>query len=136
MIVYMLECHSPKSSHPLPLPLSPKVRYTHLCPFSCLAYRVVIFLKRKNGLTFYPSFRLEYHVAVQSLGRVRLLVTPWTAARQASLSFTISRSLPEFMSIESVMPSNHLILCCPLSLLSSVFPSIRVFSSEMAVHIR
>ena len=66
--------------------------------------------------------------------RVRLFVTPWTAALQASLSWTISQSLPKFMSIESVMPSNHLILC-PL-LLPSVFPSIRVFSNESAVSIR
>ena len=59
-------------------------------------------------------------------------VTP----RQASPSFTISRSLPKFMSIESVLPSNHLILCCPLLLLPSIFPSIRVFSSESVLHIR
>ena len=61
---------------------------------------------------------------------------PWTAARQASLSITNSRSLLKFMSIESVTPSNHLILCCPLLLLPSIFPSIRVFSSESALHIR
>ena len=69
-------------------------------------------------------------VAVQSPRRVQLFVTPWTAARQASLSFTISRSLPKFMSIESVMPSNHLTLCHPRLLLPSVFPSIRVFSND------
>ena len=63
-------------------------------------------------------------------------MTPWTVAHQASLSFTISRSLLRHMSIESVMLSNHLILCCPLLLLSSVFPSIRVFSSESTLHIR
>ena len=63
-------------------------------------------------------------------------MTPWTAARQASLSITNSRSLPKLMSIESVMPSNHLILCCPLLLLPSIFPSIRVFSNESALHIR
>ena len=74
--------------------------------------------------------------SVQSLSRVRLLVTPWTAARQASLSITNSRSLLKLMSIESVMPANHLILCCPLLLLPSVFPSIRVFSNESALHIR
>ena len=67
---------------------------------------------------------------------VRLLVTPWTAAHQASLSITNSRSLFKFMSIESVMLSNHLILCCPLLLLPSIFPSIGVFSSESALHIR
>ena len=64
------------------------------------------------------------------------LWTPWTAARQASLSVTNSQSLPKPMSIESVVPSNHLILCCPLLLLSSLFPSIRVFSNELALHIR
>ena len=67
---------------------------------------------------------------------VQLFTIPWTAACQASLSLTISRSLPKFMSIESVMPSIHLILCSPLFLLSSIFPSIKVFSNESAVHIR
>ena len=73
---------------------------------------------------------------VQLPSHVWLFVTPWTAAYQASLSLTISWSLPKFMSFESVMPSNHLILCCPLFLLPSIFPSIRVFSNELAVHIR
>ena len=67
-------------------------------------------------------------VVVQFLSRVWLFVTPWTAARQASLSFTISRNLLKFMSIESVMPSNHLILSRPLLLVPSIFPSIRAFS--------
>ena len=74
--------------------------------------------------------------SVQSLSRVRLFVTPWTVARQASLSITNSWSLLKLMTIESVMPSNHLILCHPLLLLPSVFPSIKVFSSESAFHIR
>ena len=74
--------------------------------------------------------------SVQLLSHVRLFETPWTAARQASLSITNSRSLPKLMSIESVMPSNHLILCCPLLLLPSIFPSIRVFSNESALSIR
>ena len=65
--------------------------------------------------------------AVPSLSRVRLFETPWTAAHKPSLSFTISRSLLKLVSIESAMPSNRLILCCPLLLLPSVFPSIRVF---------
>ena len=73
--------------------------------------------------------------SVQSLSRVRLFATPWTAARQASLSITNCRSLPKPMSIESVMPSNHLILWHPL-LLPSIFPSIRVFSNESALRIR
>ena len=66
---------------------------------------------------------------------VRLLVTSWTAAHQASLSFTISWSLLKLMSIESVMTSNHLMLCCPLLLLPSIFPSIRVFSNESALQL-
>ena len=74
--------------------------------------------------------------SVQSLSHVRLFATPWTAARQAFLSFTISWSLLKLMSIESVMPSNHFILCCPLLLLPSIFPSIRVFSSKSAFHNR
>ena len=76
--------------------------------------------------------------SVQSLSRVHLFATPWTAAPQASLSITNSLSLLKPMSIESVMPSNHLILCRPrpLLLLPSIFPSIRVFSSELALCIR
>ena len=72
----------------------------------------------------------------QLLSRVWLFETPWTAAHQASLSITNTRSLLKLMSIESVMPSNHLILCCPLLLLLSIFPSIRVFSNESSLHIR
>ena len=74
--------------------------------------------------------------SVQSLSHVRLFATPWTAARQASLSITNSWSLLKLMSIESVMPSNHLILCHPLLLLPSIFPSIRVFSNESVLCIR
>ena len=73
---------------------------------------------------------------VQLLSHVWLFVTPWTAARQTSLSFTISQSLIKPMSVELVMPSNHLILCHPLLLLPSVFPNIRVFSNELALCIR
>ena len=75
-------------------------------------------------------------VVVQLLSCVQFFATPCTAARQASLSFTISQSFLKLMSIESVMPSNHLILCHLLLLLPSIFPSIRVFSSESALHIR
>ena len=74
--------------------------------------------------------------SVQSLSCVQFFLTPWTAAHQASLSITNSPSLLKLMSIESVMPSNHLILCRPLLLLPSIFPSIRVFSNESALHIR
>ena len=82
-----------------------------------------------------PSRRCM-QLVVQLSSRVRLFVTPWTAACQASLSLTISQSLPKFMSTESVMSSNHLILCCSLLLLPSIFPSIRVFSNESALRIR
>ena len=74
--------------------------------------------------------------SVQLLSHVRPFATPWTAACQVSLSITNSRSLPKLMAIESVMPSNHLILCCPLLLQPSIFPSIRVFSNESALCIR
>ena len=76
------------------------------------------------------------YVSVQLLSHVQLFVTPWTAALQASLSITSSQSLPKLMSIESVMPSNHLIFSRPLLLPPSVFPSIRVFSNESALRIR
>ena len=74
--------------------------------------------------------------SVQSLSHVRLFGTPWTVACQASLSITNSWSLLKLMSIESVMPSNHLILCCPLLLPPSIFPSFSVFSNESILHIR
>ena len=76
------------------------------------------------------------YVAVQALSHVRLFATPWTAARQASLSITNSQGLRRLMSVELVMPSNHLILCHPLLLLPSIFPSISVFSNGSALRIR
>ena len=85
-----------------------------------------------NGFFFKPMFSFS---SVQLLSRVQPFAIPWTAAHQASLSITNSQSLLRLMSIESVMPSNHLILCHPL-LLPSIFPSIRVFSSESVLHIR
>ena len=90
-------------------------------------YRITI--KQFANLNWYVS-------SVQSLSRVQLFKTPWTAACQASLSITNSWSLLKLMSIELVIPSNHLILCHPLLLLPSVFPSIRVFSDESVLHIR
>ena len=87
----------------------------------------------------YRSFFDHHFSLVQSLSRVQLFVTPWTAARQASLSFTIFRSLPKLMSIESVMPSSHLILCRPLLLLPSIFPASgpfpmsQIFSSGQSI---
>ena len=77
-----------------------------------------------------------YFGAVQLLGRVCLFAAPWTAALQASLPFTISQTLLKLMSIETVIRPNHLILCRPFLLLPSVFPGIRVFSSESAFHIK
>ena len=79
---------------------------------------------------------MELVQLVQSLSHVRLFVTSWTAARQASLSITNSWSLLKLMSVESVTPSNHLILCRPLLFLPSIFPSIRVFANESALRIR
>ena len=78
-----------------------------------------------------------YHQSsVQLLGRVQLFAAPWTATCQASLPFTISWSLLKLLSIESMTPSNHLVLCCPLFLLPSIFPSIKVSSYESALRIR
>ena len=79
---------------------------------------------------------LTYFVVVQSLSCDQLFATPWTAAHEASLSITMSQSLPKLMSTESVILSNHLFLCCPLLLLPSVFLNIRVLSSESALCIR
>ena len=87
-----------------------------------------IFLRSQNHANQFSS--------VQSLSRVRLFVTPWTATCQAALSITNSRSPPMPMSIELMMPSNHLILCRPLLFLPSIFPSIRVFSNESVFRIR
>ena len=127
MAGYMFPCFSLQLSHPLlPLPamstslfsvsVSPlfPCKYIHQCHISI--FHVVA-------------------VVVQLPSCVRLFTTTRTAAHQASLSLTISQSLPKFMSIESMMPSNHLILYHPLLLLSSVFPSIRVFSSESVLRI-
>ena len=91
---------------------------------------------RKNKLAQNTqASRIARFSSVQSLSHVQLFATPWTAARQASLSITNSQSLLKLMSIELVMPSNHLILCRPLLLPLSVVPSIRVFSSESVLHI-
>ena len=90
-------------------------------------------LRARTGPTCFSTF--PFHL-VQLLSRVHLFVTPWTTAHQASLSITNPQSPPKPMSIESVMPSNHLILCCPLLLLPSIFPSIRIFSNKTVLHIR
>ena len=84
----------------------------------------------------HKEISVDLFTSVQSLSRVRLFAASWTAARQASLSITISRSLLKLMSIESVMPSNHLILCHALLLLPSIFPSIRVSSNKLVLCIK
>ena len=89
-----------------------------------------------QGITIRVSGFYSMVSSIQSLSRVWLFATPWTAARQASLSITKCQSLLKLMSIESVMPSNHLILCCPLLLPPSILPSIRVFSNESVLCIR
>ena len=86
--------------------------------------------------TLNPGFTIAANQPVQSLSPVRLFAIPWTAACQASLSITNSQSLHRLMSIESVMPSNHLILYCSLPILPSIFLSIRVFSNETVLLIR
>ena len=96
---------------------------------SCTFTQIIMLVLTK----MFSSF--AFGLVVQSLSHVQLFATPWTAACQASLSFTISLSLLKLMSIESLMPSNHLVLCC-LLLMPSIFPSIRVFSNELALHIR
>jgi len=93
-----------------------------------ISYDICLFLS--------DLFHLVWFSSVQLLSHVQLFPTPWTAARQASLSITNSQSSPKLISIELVMPSNHLILCHPILLLSLIFPNIRVFSNESALHIR
>ena len=105
----------PASTHVV----TPSAFYTEILELGGQPVCVWGFLKRQSAFS-----------SVQSLCRVRLFATPWTAARQASLSITNSRSSLRLTSIESVMPSSHLILCGPLLLLPSIFPSIRIFSDE------
>ena len=99
-------------------------------------------LRKKKNTCSLAAFRLQplplqpLPMVLFSHSGVQLFATPWTIARQASLSFPISRSLLKLMPTESVMPSNHLIHCCPLLLLPSIFPSIQVFSNESALRIR
>ena len=103
----------------------------NFCPF-IISIKQYVFLFW-SVLVVYPVILLSF---VQLLSPVRLFATPWTAARQASLSITNTQSLFKLMSIESVMLCNHLILCHPLLLLPSIFPSIRVFYSDLALCIR
>ena len=106
-----------------------------------LIFPLDVFSQQRSDVNFNIEKRLNQRspmkrAVVQSQSLVRLFATLWTAARQASLSLTISQSLPEFMSIASVMLSSHLILGCSLLLLPSIFPSIQDFSDESAVCIR
>ena len=103
-----------------------------------LLSKVIFMTDVTNNASYYNAsiIMLVQFSSVQSLSHVWLFVTPWTAACQASLSITNYQSPPKPVSIESVIPSNHLILCCPLLLLPSIFPSIRVFSNESALRIR
>ena len=104
---------------------------------SGFCHQNIITLVQKQYLLLSEENSLDVCLSsAQSLSRVWLFVTPWSTARQASLSITISQSLLKPMSIESVMASNHVILCRPLFLLPSTFPSIRVFSNESVLHIR
>ena len=90
----------------------------------------------QTTFTLWWIFRVERQLVVQSLSHVGLFLTQWASECEASLSFTISHSFLKLMSIKLVMPSNHLILCRPLLLLPSIFPSIRVFSNQSVLHIR
>ena len=122
-----------RSSHSVPINLQDKC-YSLLWNFLCLfEWDHVISLRVRALAILYIS---GYILVVQSLSCVWLFATPWTVVHQDSLSFIIFWSLLKLMSVESMMPSNHLILCHPLLLLPSIFPSIRVFSNELSFHIR
>ena len=129
MVIYMLQCYSLISSHSRLLPQSPKACSLHLCLFCCLAYRATVTI-------FQISYIFIQFSSVQSLSHVRLFATPWIAAHQASLSITNSWSLLKLTSIESVMPSSHLILCHPLLLLPPIPPSIRIFCKQSTLRMR
>ena len=122
-VTLLIDGKSPSSEHGLSDSADGVTCYSFLQPYPLPSSRI------NTGGTKHIS-------SVQSFSHVQLFVTLWTAARQASLSITSSRSLLKLMSIESVMPSSHLILCRPLLLLPSIFPSIRVFSNESVLCIR
>ena len=108
--------------------------YTSKC--LCIGKTISYMCESGHNVFAYLSFSFLLKYVVQSLSHVQLFATRWIAAHQTPLSFITSQSLLKLMSIESVMPSNHLILCRPLLLLPSVFPSIKVFSNEPALRIR
>ena len=105
----------------------------HLNPFPYIPFFMIVIL---ISHTLFLSIYFLIPLVVQLLSCAQLFAVPWTEAHQASLSFTLSQSLRKLMSIKLMMPSNHPILCCPLLLLPSIFPSIRVFSNESALRIR
>ena len=105
------------------------------CPISFVHFTDFYFIGHCLEITLFNSLPSRFS-SVQLLSRVRLFTTPWIAARRASLSISNSRSLLKLMSIESVMPSSHLILCRPLLLLPPTPPSIRVFSNKSTLHMR
>ena len=107
--------------------------YPYICSLVCVS---VSALQISLSTIFPISHTCVQFISVQFLIRIRLFATPWTAACQASLSITNSRSSPKLISIESVLPSSHLILCHPLLFLPSIPPSIRVFSNESTLHMR
>ena len=117
--------------------------HDHLvCVLHFLIYWFIFIIRFSLSLFFFFTvphglrYLSSLFSSVQSLSRVWLFATPWTAAHQASLSITNSQSLLRLMSVRSVIPSNHLILCCPPFLPPSVFPSIKVFSNELVLRIR
>ena len=116
-------------------------KYIHILTYNICMHVICAHIMYLNILIcfvceYINMYSISVSQSVQSLCRVRLFVTPWIAAHQASLSITISRSSPKLMSIESVMPSNHLTLCHPLLLLPPIPPSIRVFSSASTFYMR
>ena len=112
------------------------ISFSHLDFISSCLWNIYILLLIYQVSLHWILKHFSQFSSVQSLRQVWLFATPWTAACQASLSITNSRSLLKFVSIELVMPSKHLILCCPLLLLLSIFPNNRIFSSESVLHIR
>ena len=136
-----LRSYEPQHTRP-PCPSPTPGVYPNSCPLSgwchlTISSSVIHFSSCLQSFPTSGSFQMsQFFSSVQSLSHVQLSATPWTTALQASLSIANSRSLLKFISIELVMPSNHLILCHPLLLPSSIFPSIRVFSNKSVLLIR
>ena len=127
-IIFMLFCYD------FSVPRSPQIVFCHQKYYLLLCLVKTLSILSNNVCLC--ACILSHFSSVQSLSRVQLFATPWTPVHQGSLSITNSRSPPKPMSIEFMMPSNNLILCCPLLLLPSIFPSMRVFSNESALYIR